>query len=450
LSRIVKTYCFATVTPPANGTYSLGTNLDFVANYSEVVTIIGSPRIVLTVGGTTAYATYLSGTGTANITFRYTVATNHVDTNGIAASTTLDNNGGTVQSSIGMNASTALPAQVLTAVIVDGDVPDISSVNRPPNSIYDTTDVSFNFSVTFDQVVTVAGGAPRIVLDVGGTTRYANYVSGTGSATLIFTHTINAADVDLNGISVANNGAIDLNGATIRDVNNNEATLALGSQDLSRVIITYPNMAAWWDVNDSSTVTTLSCGIQTCVSAIQDKTGQGFDLSATGAAQPEYVASGFGTGNTAYLDFDNSTDQMNTVTISNMRTMIIVFETEATPSAQQDLFYSSVGGANARVQITTAGSGDLSYGGTATAAFSVNGAALSTAAITGNSNLGNATRYILVVRFATNQNPAATQRLGSTNFGGKITEVINFTNSSLTDAQLARIINQLNAKHGVY
>lgn len=438
------------ITSPANGTYLLGNNLDFVLNYSEAVTVTGTPRLTLTVGASTIYANYLSGSGTSSLTFRYTVASPQVDTDGIACSTTLDNNGGTVQSSLGMNASTTVPAQVLTAVLVDGDAPDITSVTRPLNSIYDTTDVSFNFSVTFDQVVTVAGGTPRIVLDIGGTTRYADYVSGTGSATLVFTHTINAADVDLNGISLGNSGNIDLNGATIRDANNNNAGLALGSQDLSRVIVTYPNMAAWWDVNDSSTVTTLTCGIQTCVSAIQDKTGQGYDLSAAGADQPEYVASGFGTGNTAFLNFDNSTDQMNSVTISNMRTMIIVFETESTPSATQDLFYSSAGGANARVQITTAGTGDLSYGGTATAAFSVNGAALSGAATTGNSNLGNATRYILVVRFAANQSPAATQRLGSTNFGGKITEVINFRATSLSDAQLAPIIQQLNAKHGVY
>ncbi|MBY0518778.1 MAG: hypothetical protein K2P81_17840 [Bacteriovoracaceae bacterium] len=441
----------SSVTSPANGTYLNAQTMDFVLNYSEAVTVTGTPRLTLTVGSSTAYANYLSGSGTSALTFRYTVASPEVDTDGIACSTTLDNNGGTIQSALGVNASTTVTAQVLTSVLVDGDVPDVISVTPPANSIYDTTDVSFNFSVTFDQAVTVAAGTPRIVLDIGGTTRYATYVSGTGTTTLLFTHTINSADVDLNGITIGNSGNLDLNGATLKDANTNDANLALTSVDLSNVVVTYPNMVAWIDPDDSSTVTSASCGIPTCVSAITDKTGSSYNLTATGSAKPQYLASGFGTGNTASLQFNDSAMQMDFVSpMVNIRTMIIVFENETSQTGNSDLFWNSVGGTNARVQITSAGGWDLSYGGTQTAGYSLNGSALSANATTANTNFVAGSRHILVVRFAANQSPAATQRLGAANFGGKIAEFMVFTSTSLSDAQLSPIINYLNTKHGVY
>lgn len=438
----------SSINPVAGSTYRLGQNIDFVLNYSEAVTITGSPRLTLTVGATTRYATYQAGSGGTAITFRHTVTAPDVDTDGITASTTLDNNGGTVRSALGLDASTTLPAQVLTTVLVDGDVPNVVSVTLPANSIYEASDVDFSFQVVFDQAVTVTAPNPRLVLDVGGTTRYANYVSGTGTTTLTFTHTINAADIDLNGIALANSNNIDLNGGTLQDASGNSAELALGSHDLSRVIISYAGLAAWYDPSDATTLTTAACGIQTCVSAMTDKAGTGYNLSAAGTAQPEILASGFGTGNSAYLKFDDSTDIMNMVTITNMRTVIMVFETEAAAMTTQDLFFSTAGGVTARVQITAGGA--LSYGGTQTAAYSLNGSALSGAATTHATGLAAATPYILVVRFAANQSPAANHRIGNTNFGGKFAEMMVFRSVSLSDAQLLPIINYLNNKHGAY
>lgn len=442
----------SSVTPPANATYLLAQNLDFIVNYSEAVTVTGSPTLGLTVGSTSRTATYLSGSGTNALTFRYTVPTDDVDANGIVTASPLVLSGGTLRSANSVNASLTFSLPNTTAVLVDGDEPTVISTTVPATSLYDINQVSWTFTVTFDQVVTVTN-TPRWVLDIGGTTRYATYTSGSGTATLTFTHTLNAADIDLDGVSLGNGGNIDLNtSGTIRDINSNDANLSLNSPDLSGVFLTYVNMVGWWDFDYPSSVTTVACGIQQCVSVVTDKTGNSINMNqVTTTAQPEYRSSGFGTGNTGYIAFDGTSDFLNlnpTTGLATMRTMIIVFRTESGTMTTQDLFYSSAGGTNARIQVTAAGG--LSYGGTAQAGWSKNGSTLTANATTGAPALVANTPYILVVRFSANQSPAATQRLGNTNFGGQIAEVITFTNNALTDSQLTPIINYLNAKHGVY
>jgi hypothetical protein len=51
------------VSGPAAGTYIVGQNLDFTVVFSEAVAVTGTPRLVLTIGSTTRYATYVSGSG---------------------------------------------------------------------------------------------------------------------------------------------------------------------------------------------------------------------------------------------------------------------------------------------------------------------------------------------------------------------------------------------------
>src|SRR5204863_4134429 len=63
----------SSVTPPGNGTYRVGQNLDFTVNYSAIVNVTGTPTIGLTIGATARNASYVSGTGTTALVFRYTV-----------------------------------------------------------------------------------------------------------------------------------------------------------------------------------------------------------------------------------------------------------------------------------------------------------------------------------------------------------------------------------------
>ena len=81
-------------------------------------------------------------------------------------------------------------------------------------------------TVTFDDTVVVTG-TPQIALSLGST-RQANYSTGTGTNTMSFTYTVAASDIaanlDYNGTT-----ALALNSGTIKDSVGNNATLTLAS-----------------------------------------------------------------------------------------------------------------------------------------------------------------------------------------------------------------------------
>jgi hypothetical protein len=96
--------------------------------FSEAVAVTGTPRLVLTIGSTTRYATYLSGTGTSTLTFRYTVQSGDLDSDGIAVASPIDLNGGTIKDVPGNNAVLTFTPPNTSGVLVDGVAPTITSV----------------------------------------------------------------------------------------------------------------------------------------------------------------------------------------------------------------------------------------------------------------------------------------------------------------------------------
>ncbi|WP_413294810.1 hypothetical protein ACLSU7_06825 [Bdellovibrio sp. HCB185ZH] len=82
-----------------------------------------------------------------------------------------------------------------------------------------------NVDVTFNEPVSVTG-TPRILMETGGTTRYATLWSGQGTSTLTFRYTVatgdNSADLDYAAAAV-----ISLNGGALKDTLGNNATLTL-------------------------------------------------------------------------------------------------------------------------------------------------------------------------------------------------------------------------------
>lgn len=87
------------------------------------------------------------------------------------------------------------------------------SVTKPADGTY-AAGQPVTFTVVFNGNVNVTG-TPRLVLAVGGATRYATYASGTGSPALAFTYVPAAGDADVDGITLAS--SLDLNGGSIRD-----------------------------------------------------------------------------------------------------------------------------------------------------------------------------------------------------------------------------------------
>ncbi|MEX1033829.1 MAG: DUF4347 domain-containing protein [Cellvibrionaceae bacterium] len=239
----------SSVSVPANATYITGQNLDFTVNTNENVTVNttgGTPQIALTVGATTRQATYLSGSGTSAIVFRYTVQAGDSDTDGIAVAASVNSNGGTLQDGSGNNLNTTLNSVGSTAsVLVDAVAPTVSSVGAPANATY-VAGQNLDFTINTNENVTVntTGGTPQLSLTIGAATRQAFYLSGSGTSALVFRYTVQSGDLDTDGIAV---GSLSANGGTLRDGagNNLNTTLnSVGSTTSVRVDAAAPTVSS--------------------------------------------------------------------------------------------------------------------------------------------------------------------------------------------------------------
>ena len=219
------------VEPPADRTYIDGENLIFCVQFNDSVTVTGSPRLVLNIGGNTRYAAFSSYSSPETLCFRYVVQTGDLDTDGIVVGSTIDLNNGSVTNDAGENVDLNLPSWATSNVRVDGVAPTITSVTGPNAGNYsDGNDL--DFTVQFSEAVNVTG-TPRLQLTIGSTTRFANYVSGSGTNTLLFRYKVQAGDLDSNGIAVVS--PLDLNGGTIKDSPGNDAVLYFTPPDTSNV-----------------------------------------------------------------------------------------------------------------------------------------------------------------------------------------------------------------------
>nr|WP_255502210.1 MBG domain-containing protein [Algoriphagus sp. AK58] len=122
------------VSVPSNGVYAIGQNLDFTINLSEAVLVNGTPQLSLTIGTNTAQASYLSGSGSNVLVFRYTVQSGDLDLNGIVVGS-LSLNDGTIRDAAGNNANLTINTVGSTSqVLVDGVAPTVVSLSLNDNS----------------------------------------------------------------------------------------------------------------------------------------------------------------------------------------------------------------------------------------------------------------------------------------------------------------------------
>jgi hypothetical protein len=77
------------------------TSIPFTINVSKAVNVTGTPRIAVDVGGVARYANYASGSGTAALTFTYSMVAGDVDLDGVTVSSPIDLNGGTIKDLVG-------------------------------------------------------------------------------------------------------------------------------------------------------------------------------------------------------------------------------------------------------------------------------------------------------------------------------------------------------------
>ncbi|MBP2230998.1 autotransporter-associated beta strand protein [Azospirillum agricola] len=207
------------VAVPADATYATGQTMDFTVTFSEAVTVTGTPTLPITLdNGEVVQATYLSGSGGTALTFRYTVGSGKLDTDGIVLGSALS--GGTIADAAGNAATLTLANVVATAgVRIDSVGPTVAAVSSSTaDGTYGTGD-TITIEVSFSEAVTVSG-TPTLTLNTG---RVATYSGGSGGSVLTFTYVVQAGDTtaDLDA------GSLALNGGVITDTTGNPATLAL-------------------------------------------------------------------------------------------------------------------------------------------------------------------------------------------------------------------------------
>ena len=230
-----------TSTPSSHSTYKLGEKIQVQVTFSENVVVSGTPQLTLTIGTANKTATYISGTGTANLIFQYTVAAGDTDTDGISvAANRLSRNGGTLTDAVG-NPATLTHAALSPQADhkVDTTIPTVSRLaitSTPTSNDTYQKDEKIQVQVTFSENVVVSG-TPQLTLTIDSANKTARYASGSGSPALLFEYTVVVGDEDTDGISIAAN-QLSRSGGTIRDAAGNPATLthaALGPQPSHKV-----------------------------------------------------------------------------------------------------------------------------------------------------------------------------------------------------------------------
>ncbi|MES3002395.1 MAG: SwmB domain-containing protein, partial [Pseudomonadota bacterium] len=223
----------------ANGAYKAGDTITVQVNFSEAVTVTGTPQLTLETGATDRTLDLASGSGTSTLTFNYVVQAgdtsadlDYLSTSALAAS------GATLRDAAGNDAVLALPAPGAagslagaSSLVIDTTAPTVSGVSPvSADGLYKAGDV-IDIDVTFDEAVTVTG-SPRLLLEAGATDRSAVLSSGSGTNTLTFSYTVQAGDKasDLDYIA---SSALDLNGGTISDAAGNDAVPTLAAPGAS-------------------------------------------------------------------------------------------------------------------------------------------------------------------------------------------------------------------------
>ena len=176
-------------------------------------------------------------------------------------------------------------------------------------------------TVTLSETVTVTG-TPCIAVDVGGTTRYATYSSGTGTNSLTFTLAPQAGDVDLDGITVSS--PIDLNGGTITDTKGNNATLTFTPPSTTNVKVNYPSLGMDF-VYDADGRYTLNGTVYNDLTSFLSATGRTFTRASIGTYYDSTGTLQTAASGVPRFDYDPVTHAAKGILIEESRTNLATY-----------------------------------------------------------------------------------------------------------------------------
>jgi hypothetical protein len=123
-----------------------------------------------------------------------------------------------------------------------------TTVTLPNAGVY-RSGTNLDLIVNYDKAITVytTGGTPRLVLNIGGQTQYANYLSGSGTSALTFRYTVSNLDNDNDGIAVTD---LSYNGGDMTD--NNGFNVAMTLNGISTNVVKIDNITIPITINSPS------------------------------------------------------------------------------------------------------------------------------------------------------------------------------------------------------
>jgi hypothetical protein len=207
--------------------YVTGDIITLTATFSKSVTVAGNPYINVFFNGSARQCLYTSGSGGTAIVFTYTTVSSDFALEGtFTIDTTITPNGGSIYDAVGAGAIlTVSPPSTTTVSVNDTTAPVITGavIVSSAHGTHPLTGDKLTVSLTFDKPVVVTG-TPHVALNITSGNEVAAYTSGDSTSTVLaFEYTLGSGDVAAAaGFSV---GALTLNGGTIKDNNNDAATL---------------------------------------------------------------------------------------------------------------------------------------------------------------------------------------------------------------------------------
>ena len=236
----------------SDDTYALGETIRVAVRFDGRVAVDtsgGTPRIRIDMDPAdwgAKWASYAGGSGTSELVFAYEVVEPNYSTEGIAVlADTLETNGGTIRLDTSYRSAPWMDADLAHPGLghdpkhkVDwglaptpvGASPAVTGVavasDAGPDDTYALGDV-IRVAVTFDAAVTVTG-SPGITIDMDPAPwgeKRAAYESGSGTASLVFAHTVVEPNYSTEGIAVLAD-SLALEGGAIRSASGADAALA--------------------------------------------------------------------------------------------------------------------------------------------------------------------------------------------------------------------------------
>jgi predicted outer membrane repeat protein len=217
----------------ADGAYGAGSVIAVTVTFNEAVFVSGIPQLTLETGTVDRNAAYVSGSGTDTLLLNYTVQAGDTSSDlDYVSSGALYLNGGTLSDAAANDAVLTLPAPSATGslgdnknIVIDTTAPAVTNVSSTTaDGAYGAGSV-IAVTVTFNEAVIVSG-TPQLTLETGTIDRIVDYVSGSGTDTLVFDYTVQAGDTS-SDLDYVSSGALALNGGTLRDAGANDAVLTL-------------------------------------------------------------------------------------------------------------------------------------------------------------------------------------------------------------------------------